>query len=249
LLVNLDECLAYHLHELMNEKQKDAKDKKLINYDDNLARVLDRLILYLRVVHSVDYYACRIYPEEDDEPRRISTFTLRDDATRMSKPKRLAHYIRAFESRLKTMLPVEGRLAGEHVEVLGKKNIEQEVTKFCQANIIALHDGMSKCCLCYKRFESDEFALSHMNEKHIDKIEEVKWVVLTFNNYLLDASRPSNPLVTASDTDTQAQKHELLDAAIKKDEKIVHAAPTPEGVAFTGMFAPPPMMTEPIKLD
>ncbi len=38
-------------------------------------------------------------------------------------------------------------------------------------------------------------------------------------------------------------------AAIKKDEKIVHAAPTPEGVAFTGMFAPPPVMTEPIKLD
>ena len=66
-----------------------------INYDDNLARVLDRLILYLRVVHSVDYYACRIYPEEDDEPRRISTFTLRDDPIRMSTPKRLAHYIRA----------------------------------------------------------------------------------------------------------------------------------------------------------
>ncbi len=72
------------------------------------------------------------------------------------------------------MLPVEGRLAGEHVEVLGKKNIDQEVTKFCQANIIALHDGMSKCCLCSKRFESDEFALAHMNEKHVDKIEEVR---------------------------------------------------------------------------
>lgn len=40
--------------------------------------MLDRLVLYLRIVHAVDFYACRHYPNEDDEPRRINTITLRD---------------------------------------------------------------------------------------------------------------------------------------------------------------------------
>ena len=69
----------------------------------------------------------------------------------------------------------------------------------------------------------------------------------------LAADATEATIVAASDTDTLAQKQELLDAAVKKDEKpadgIVHAAPNPTGVAFMGMFAPPPVMTEPIKLN
>lgn len=71
------------------------------------------------------------------------------------------------------MLPQERRLAKEHVEVLGKRSPEVEVEKFVQANIISVVDGMSKCCLCYKRFTNIDYATMHMHEKHSDKIEEV----------------------------------------------------------------------------
>lgn len=38
--------------------------------DPDLMRVLDRLILYLRIVHSVDYYNHCEYPYEDEMPNR-----------------------------------------------------------------------------------------------------------------------------------------------------------------------------------
>lgn len=33
-------------------------------------QVLDRMILYLRIVHSVDYYSANEYPNEDEMPHR-----------------------------------------------------------------------------------------------------------------------------------------------------------------------------------
>lgn len=38
--------------------------------DPELIRVLDRLVLYLRIVHSVDYYNHCEYPYEDEMPNR-----------------------------------------------------------------------------------------------------------------------------------------------------------------------------------
>lgn len=38
--------------------------------DPELMRVLDRLVLYLRIVHSVDYYNHCEYPYEDEMPNR-----------------------------------------------------------------------------------------------------------------------------------------------------------------------------------
>lgn len=38
--------------------------------DPELVRVLDRLVLYLRIVHSVDYYNHCEYPYEDEMPNR-----------------------------------------------------------------------------------------------------------------------------------------------------------------------------------
>lgn len=104
--------------------------------------MLDRLILYLRVVHSCDYYACKLHADEDDEPRRIGTFTLRDEPYRRATPKRLAHYIKAFEARLKLMLPAEGKLADEHVEVSNREQpplsyyCALRVYRRCSANAI-----------------------------------------------------------------------------------------------------------------
>ena len=38
--------------------------------DDELLAVLDKLILYLRIVHSIDYYNHSEYPYEDEMPNR-----------------------------------------------------------------------------------------------------------------------------------------------------------------------------------
>lgn len=41
-----------------------------VDRDENLIRVLDRIVLYLRIVHSVDYYNHCEYPNEDEMPNR-----------------------------------------------------------------------------------------------------------------------------------------------------------------------------------
>lgn len=41
-----------------------------VDRDDVLISVLDRIILYLRVVHSIDYYNHCEYPNEDEMPNR-----------------------------------------------------------------------------------------------------------------------------------------------------------------------------------
>uniref|UniRef100_A0A914UH46 SERRATE/Ars2 C-terminal domain-containing protein n=1 Tax=Plectus sambesii TaxID=2011161 RepID=A0A914UH46_9BILA len=168
LLINLDECLAYHLHQLIEGGQEDptapkkAESGNKVDRDDNLTRVLDRLILYLRIVHSVDYYGCKVYLTEDEQPRRIGPVSVRGEPSKIANPKRLAKYIKLFEERLKSLFPHQARLAGEHVELLGKRSADSEVEKFIRTNVISVGDGMSKCCLCYKRFTTFEFASLHM---------------------------------------------------------------------------------------
>lgn len=41
-----------------------------VDRDENLIKVLDRIVLYLRIVHSVDYYNHCEYPNEDEMPNR-----------------------------------------------------------------------------------------------------------------------------------------------------------------------------------
>lgn len=48
-----------------------------LSLDENLIRVLDRLLLYLRVVHSLDYYNGGDYPYEDEMPNRCGIIHVR----------------------------------------------------------------------------------------------------------------------------------------------------------------------------
>lgn len=61
---------------------KDSTEQSEVDLtiDVNLLRVLDRLILYLRVVHSVDYYNGGDYPHEDEMPNRCGIVHVRGPA-------------------------------------------------------------------------------------------------------------------------------------------------------------------------
>lgn len=87
-------------------------------------------------------------------------------------------------------MPNEARLADEHVELLGKKTLGEETKKYIEDNIVSISEGLAKCCVCYKRFTSRQFAQSHFKEKHNDKLDEVQFIVAAYNNYLSDPNRP-----------------------------------------------------------
>ena len=56
-----------------NAEKKVAEESAPVDItrDDQLIKVLDRLLYYLRIVHSVDYYNATEYPCEDEMPNRL----------------------------------------------------------------------------------------------------------------------------------------------------------------------------------
>ena len=51
--------------------------KVLIVFLSPSSQIMDRLIWYLRIVHSVDYYTVTVFPSEDCMPHRCGIITAR----------------------------------------------------------------------------------------------------------------------------------------------------------------------------
>ncbi|KAJ4945236.1 hypothetical protein JOQ06_013771 [Pogonophryne albipinna] len=149
-----------------NEEDKDPASS---------SEVLDRLLLYLRLVHSVDYYNFCEYPAEDEMPHRLS------------------EHQKMCEERLAPLFSVSESLSEEEAAKLGKKDPEQEVEKFLVANSQELSKDKWLCPLSGKKFKAPEFVRKHILNKHGDKVSAVRQEVVFFNNFLLDAKRPALP--------------------------------------------------------
>ena len=52
------------------EDGEEGEEGNKVVRDEELCKVLDRLLLYLRIVHSVDFYNHSEYPNEDEMPNR-----------------------------------------------------------------------------------------------------------------------------------------------------------------------------------
>ncbi|KAM9348599.1 serrate RNA effector molecule homolog isoform 1-T1 [Symphorus nematophorus] len=165
-----------------------------VERDDKLAKVLDRLILYLRIVHSIDYYNTCEYPSEDEMPNRCGMVHVRGPIP----PNRITHgevqqWQKMMEEKLSPLFSLKEILSEEEAVKMGRKDPEEEVEKFVSANTQELGKDKWLCPLSGKKFKGPEFVRKHILNKHGDKIEEVKKEVAFFNNFLMDAKRPSLP--------------------------------------------------------
>uniref|UniRef100_A0A3Q2SRG2 Serrate RNA effector molecule homolog (Arabidopsis) n=1 Tax=Fundulus heteroclitus TaxID=8078 RepID=A0A3Q2SRG2_FUNHE len=165
-----------------------------VERDDKLAKVLDRLLLYLRIVHSVDYYNTCEYPSEDEMPNRCGMIHVRGPIP----PNRITHgevqqWEKVTEEKLVPLFNLKEVLSDEEAGKMGRKDPDEEVEKFISANTQELGKDKWLCPLSGKKFKGPEFVRKHILNKHGEKIEEVKKEVVFFNNFLLDAKRPSLP--------------------------------------------------------
>lgn len=165
-----------------------------VERDDKLAKVLDRLALYLRIVHSIDYYNTCEYPSEDEMPNRCGMIHVRGPIP----PNRITHgevqqWQKMMEEKLMPLFSLKEVLSEEEAAKMGRKDPEEEVEKFVSANTQELGKDKWLCPLSGKKFKGPEFVRKHILNKHGDKIEEVKKEVAFFNNFLMDAKRPSLP--------------------------------------------------------
>ncbi|XP_045110234.1 serrate RNA effector molecule homolog isoform X2 [Portunus trituberculatus] len=165
-----------------------------IEREPSLIKVLDRLLLYLRIVHSVDYYNHSEYPNEDEMPNRCGIMHARGiPPSSKVTPQEVQDYCRAFENKIGSFLQPLTRLTDDEAKKLGLKEAEEEVEKFVQSNTQEVAKDKWQCPLCGKKFKGAEYVHKHILMKHAEKVKEVKKEVDYFNNYLRDPKRPQLP--------------------------------------------------------
>lgn len=193
------EDIKEHLIEETNEEEQllgvdeqNAADFEFIQ-DPELFKALDRAILYLRVVHSFDYYGLTEYVGEDDMPRKIGLMFSRPtpSPTYGENPRdALRGLIEGQKACIDSFLD-KPSLSEIEQKQLGKKNPEEEIENFIYQHTIEKKPGEKYVCkLTKKRFTAPEFVRKHIFNRCKEKLDEVRTEVDFFNNYVADPKRP-----------------------------------------------------------
>ena len=194
-LENITECL---IEEMSAEEDEllgfSAGDKKIEEDDDKISVVLDRLVLYLRLVHSVDYYKGLVYHNEDEMPNRCGIFHVRESSSpEQTSEDDIDAYLEKRVEQTKPLLEVHTVIPLEEAGKLGTKDEAEAIEIFVQANTEELGDDKYLCPLSGKKFKGADFVRKHIFNKHAEKVEEVKKDVQFFNNFIQDPKRPKLP--------------------------------------------------------
>merc|ERR1740129_1048057 len=124
--------------ELLGKGKEDGEAGEIgesISRDDDLIAVLDKLIFYLRIVHSVDFYNHSEYPNEDEMPNRCGIMHARGmPPTGKINSTEMEDYCATFEKKMGGFLIPRQDLSDDEAAKIGMKNEEDEVEKFMAAN-------------------------------------------------------------------------------------------------------------------
>lgn len=178
---------------LTSSENKESPDGETIERDPQLLTVLDKIILYLRIVHSVDFYNHCEYPYEDEMPNRCGIIHARGPPPLKATSQEIQDYTRNFEGKMTSFLAKNTTLEEDELKKMGAKDSEAEVEKFVLANTQELSKDKWLCPLSGKKFKGPDFIRKHIFNKHDEKVDEVRKEVEYFNNYLKDAKRPQLP--------------------------------------------------------
>ena len=82
-----------------------AAEEIVLNYDKTLAKLVDTLILYLRLVHSVDYYNNAEYRNEDEMPNRCGIIHVRGEPpSNPIMPFEMHDYLKKFAEKVDALI-------------------------------------------------------------------------------------------------------------------------------------------------
>ena len=186
-----DEEIKDETGEIKEEEPISDQEPKPLERDEELIKVLDKLIFYLRVVHSLDFYNHIDYPNEDEMPNRIGIMHARGMLpTANISQREVNDYMRRFEQNIATYLERVVPLKEDELEKLGKRKVNDEIEKFINDNTKELKTDKWLCPLSGKKFKGPEFVRKHIETKHEDKLEIVRHETEFFNLYLTDPRRP-----------------------------------------------------------
>jgi len=175
------------------ENEEDDKKDYPIIVNEELEQFLDLMMLYLRIVHCVDYYNATDYVHEDEMPMRCGIMHVRAAPLEAASKKDALEWHTQNASKMEHFLKDEELADEETSEKLGKKNEDEEVENFIKANTQELAKDKWLCPLSGKKFRGPEFIRKHIVMKHVEHVDNVKSEVKYFNNYIYDLKRPCFP--------------------------------------------------------
>lgn len=177
------------------EEGENENNGPSVDRDESLIKVLDRLLLYLRIVHSIDYYNHSDYPNEDEMPNRIGIMHARgmvSSSSRVSQQE-INEHIKNFEAKIQPFLQPLPVVTEDEGQKLGLKDPEEEAEAFIKANTQELAKDKWLCPLSGKKFKGPDFVRKHILNKHMERVEEAKKTAIYYNNYVFDPKRPQLP--------------------------------------------------------
>jgi len=176
----------------VSEAEKKSKTELLLN----TTAALDKLLLYLRIVHSFDFYQYLQYQNEDDMPNRLGIIHVRG-AVLMdteSQSQELENYLKSCDVKMSKLLrqPEESEEpeSNDKLLKLGGKLTETEIKKFIESNCKEIGVGKWQCPLSGKKFRGPEFVTKHIISRFSDKLDAIRAEVGFWNNFLLDPDKP-----------------------------------------------------------
>jgi len=181
------------LNIIISETEK-ALTESDISIED-LKMLLDRLVLYLRMVHSIDFYGQKEYKGEDRMPNRCGLLHIRTDAVSdfPDDDPEVDKFLNSRDQKFSCLLQDKKNIEETEAKKLGLKDENFEIDKFISANSQELSKDKWLCTLSGKKFKALEFIKKHIFNKFAEKVTEVKTEVKFFNNYILDPTRPQIP--------------------------------------------------------
>uniref|UniRef100_A0A7E4W112 ARS2 domain-containing protein n=1 Tax=Panagrellus redivivus TaxID=6233 RepID=A0A7E4W112_PANRE len=145
-----------------------AQSKQTFEVDEEMLKTLDKIVLYLRIVYSFDFYGHLNYPNEDSMPNKLGIIHVRGvppaekpDLGRSTNGEvfvaqsDIDNYNAEFEAHIEPLLKLEV-LSEEDLVKLGKKDPEKAVEEFIEMNTVELGKDKWLCPLSGKKFKGAE---------------------------------------------------------------------------------------------
>lgn len=174
-------------------------DEELVEIDliNDIFNVLDPLLVYLRVVHCIDFYNQGDYSVfEDEHPCRVGTCHVRGAIpNRGASNLTVKDFMLKFEEKTQASVlrALSAKLDDDKAKELGLKDVDEEVEKFVQDNSKMIEKDKFMCPLSGKKFKGPEYVRKHIFNKHGEKVDIVKRDCYYFNSYVVDAFKDGPP--------------------------------------------------------
>ncbi|KAF0990377.1 hypothetical protein HZS_4529 [Henneguya salminicola] len=210
-----DNSLIFEAEKILNQQIAQPTDVDNEATDSQLLSMLDSLVMYLRIVHSYDFYSFSSNSQENDMPGRCQTLSIRKSFPLSSiKPNKIETQIDTILCKTRTLFFDSCAILNSDVfdEISGDlKKEKTEIDNYMEEKAKELRPNVWICHICKKKFQGKDFVHKHILNKHSQNLEFVKINVNFYNNFIIDRKNQERKLpISISQTEHENGEDNII---------------------------------------